>query len=140
MSEDFAAVGRFLIDHRDPPWLSIYLPSRWEPVSLFGGDDFVPNIDHFETKNPIIYLGAAAAILIAAEMTRNRALPEEDGLPLGAFSSLYPYILLRWGHEQDTQLPDLPIPEQFQRLFRTWATQNTDFIRYPAGSGILDVP
>jgi NACHT domain len=136
MSEDFAAVGRFLIDHPDPPWLSIYLPSRYEPVSLFGGGDvFIPSPGHFEAKEPIIYLGAAAAILIAAEMTRNRTLPEEDGLPLGAFSSLYPYILQRWGHTQDTHLAELPIPEHFQRLFKTWAAQDTDFIRYSADLG-----
>ena len=40
INEDFAAVGQFLIDHPDPPWLSIYLPSRYEPVSLFNEDDF----------------------------------------------------------------------------------------------------
>lgn len=133
MSEDFEAVGRFLIDHPNPPWLSVNLPSRYEPVSLFGGgDDFTPAPGLFETKDPIVYLGVAAAILIAAEMTRNRILPGEGGLPLGAFSGLYPYILQRWGHEQDTQLPEIPIPDRFQRLFRTWATQNIDFIRCSA--------
>jgi NACHT domain len=135
MNEDFAAVGQFLLDHPNPPWLSIHLPSRWEPVSLFGTNDFVPGSAIFETKDAIAYLGAAASILIAAEMTRNRILPEEGDLPLGAFSSLYPYILLRWGHQQDTRPPELPVPEQFQRLFRTWATQSIDFIRYPADLG-----
>jgi hypothetical protein len=135
ISEDFAAVGRFLIDHPNPPWLTIYLPSRYEPVSLFGGDDFIPSPGHFETKDSTVYLGATAAILIAAEMTRDRTLPEESGNPLGAFSSLYPYILLRWGHKQATQLPQLPIPGHFDRVFRNWATQDTDFIRYSADRG-----
>ena len=135
MSEDFAAVGRFLIDHPDPPWLSIYVPSRYEPISLFDKNDFIPGSYLFETKDPIIYLGVATAILIAAEMTQNRILPEEGESPLGAFSSLYPYILLRWGYEQDNQLPELPVPGQFQRLFLAWANQRTDFIRYSVDLG-----
>ena len=130
INEDFAAVGRFLADHPDPPWLSIHLPSRYEPVSLFDKDDFTPGLSLFETKDPIAYLGAAAAILIAAEMTRHRILPEEGDLSLGAFSSLYPYISLRWGNEHASQLPQLPVPERFQYLFRTWAARNIDFVRY----------
>jgi len=133
MSEDFAAVGQFLIDHPEPPWLSVRLSSRWEPVSLFAQDDSVSGTGLFEARDPIIYLGAVGAILIAAELTRNRVLAAEGGPPLGAFSNLYPYILLRWGHEQDAQLPELPVPEQFQCLFRNWATNNTDFIGNSAG-------
>jgi hypothetical protein len=121
-----------LIDHPDPPWLSVHLPSRYEPVSLFGKNDFIPGPSLSETKDPIAYLGAAAAILVVAEMTCNRALPEEGDPPFGSFGGLYPYILMRWGHEQDAKLPELPVSVQFQRLFRTWATQHTDFIRYSA--------
>ena len=135
MSEDFAAIGHFLIDHPEPPWLSACLSSRWEPVSLFGEDESVSGPGVFEAKDPIIYLGVAATILIAAEMTRNRNLPTEGDLPLGSFSDLYPYILLRWGHEQGAQLPELPLPERFQRLFRAWASQRTDFIRHSVGLG-----
>jgi hypothetical protein len=140
MSEDFEAVGRFLIDHPDPPWLSVDLPSRYEPVSLFGGDDFTPALDLFEAKDPVTYLGAAAAILIAAEMTKNRVLPEEDSLPLGAFSSLYPYIMQRWGHEPDTYLPEIPVPDRFERLFRNWANQNIDFVGRSANYGPRRMP
>jgi hypothetical protein len=132
LREDFAAIGHFLIDHPDPPWLSVHLPSRYEPVSLFGKNDFIPGPSLSETKDPIAYLGAAAAILVVAEMTCNRALPEEGDPPFGSFGGLYPYILMRWGHEQDAKLPELPVSVQFQRLFRTWATQHTDFIRYSA--------
>ena len=139
ISEDFAAVGRFLVDHPDPPWLSIHFPSRYEPVSLFDKDDFTPGLSLFEAKDPIAYLGAAAAILIAAEITRHRILPEEGDLSLGAFSSLYPYISLRWGNEGVSQLPQLPVPERFQYLFRTWATRNIDFCQMLSRPGILGV-
>ena len=40
MTEDFIAVGEFLVSHPGPPWLSICLSSRWEPVSLFN-EDFI---------------------------------------------------------------------------------------------------
>jgi hypothetical protein len=136
MSSDFAAVGQFLIDHPDPPWLSMSQSSRFEPVSLFSNAEYiVPSSGLFEAKDPIIYLGAVASVLITAEMTRNRILPTEDRIPLGAFSDLYPYILRRWDYEQDTQLPEIPVPERFQCLFRTWATQRTNFIKYSAASG-----
>jgi hypothetical protein len=42
------------------------------------------------------YLGAAASVLITAEMARNRILPAEDRILLGTFSDLDPYILRRW--------------------------------------------
>jgi len=135
MRSDFTAVGQFLIDHPDPPWLSTSLSPRFEPVSLFSStENLVLSSVPFETKDPITYLGAAGSILIAAELTRNRILPAKNPLPLGAFSDLYPYILRRWDYEHDTQLPEIPVPEQFQRLFKTWAAQETDFIKYFAAS------
>ena len=130
MSEDFTTVGRFLIDHPNPPWLSVCLQSRYEPVSLFADEFRVTDPPtFFRTTNPTTYLGAGATILIIAEMTCNRILPTDSGLPLGAFSDLYPYILRRWGNQQDAQLPKLPVPEKFQQLFRAWANQEVGFIR-----------
>jgi hypothetical protein len=78
------------------------------------------------------YLGAAASVLITAEMARNRILPAEDRILLGTFSDLDPYILRRWDYEQDTQLPEILVPERFRCLFRTRATQRTNFIKYSA--------
>jgi hypothetical protein len=134
MSKDFTAVGQFLIDHPSPPWLSACLSSRYEPVSLF--EDFTGDRTGtaalFKATNPATHLGIAATILITAEMTRNRILAADGASPLGAFSDLYPYILRRWGYKQNTQLPELPVPEQFQSLFKAWAAQQTDFVRYSA--------
>ena len=105
-------------------------------VSLFN-EDFTGAPALFKTSDQITYLGVAATILITAEMTRNRILPANSNQPLGSFSDLYPYILRRWGYEQDIQLPQLPVPERFQNLFRTWATRQTDFVKY-SNDGILD--
>jgi hypothetical protein len=128
MTEDFTAVGQFLIDHPEPPWLSICLSSRYEVVPLFSeGLTHPPAL--FRATNPAAYLGIAASILIIAEMTRDRILPADSSRPLGALSDLYPYILRRWDYEQDGQLPALPVPEYFQQLFREWASNATNFIR-----------
>jgi NACHT domain len=136
MSEDFTAVGKFLIGHPGPPWLSVSPSSRYEPVSLFENiGDLAGTPVLLKATNPAMYLGIAAAILITAEMTRNRILPADGGPPLGAFSDLYPYILRRWGYQQNTQLPELPVPEKFQRLFRAWAARQTDFIGYSVERG-----
>jgi hypothetical protein len=136
MSEDFTAVGQFLIGHPEPPWLSMRLQSRYgpryEPVSLFAEEFRVMDPPAcFNTTDPATYLGAAATILVIAEMTRNRILPADSARPLGSFSHLYPYILRRWGHQQDAKLPELPVTEQFQQLFKAWANQEVSFIRDP---------
>lgn len=129
INEDFAVVGQFLIDHPSPPWLSLCLSSRDEMTHLFM-EEYTRAPGVFEATSPTTYLGVATAILIMAEMTSNRILPADGSPPLGAFSDLYPYILRRWGYEQNTQLPVLPVAEKFQRLFGAWAAQQTDFIRY----------
>jgi hypothetical protein len=137
MNEDFTAIGQFLMGHPKPPWLSMRLKSRYgpryEPVSLFAEEFRDMNLSaHFESTNPTTYLGAAATVLIIAEMTHDRMLPADSARPLCAFSALYPYILRRWGYQQDAELPELPVPEQFQQLFRAWANQEADFINDPA--------
>jgi hypothetical protein len=129
MTEDFIAVGEFLVSHPGPPWLSICLSSRWEPVSLFNEDFIDKSATPFKAKNPIAYLGIAAAVLITAEITRDRMLPVNNGSPLGDFNELYPYILRRWDYEGDSQLPDLPVPGHFQHLFRAWANREADLVR-----------
>jgi hypothetical protein len=128
MTEDFTAVGRFLIGHPEPPWLSICLSSRYEVVPLFS-EDFAHPPALFRATNPTTYLGIAATILIITEMTRDRILPADSGRPLGTLSDLYPYILRRWDYDQDAQLPELPVPEDFQHLFNAWANKTANFIR-----------
>ena len=60
MTEDFTAVGQFLIDHPEPPWLSICLSSRYEVVPLFSeGLTHPPAL--FRATNPAAYLGIAAS-------------------------------------------------------------------------------
>jgi hypothetical protein len=130
MSEDFAAVGEFLVSHPDPPWLSLCLSSRWEPVSLFSDEFADESAAPFKVTDAITYLGIAAAVLIAAEITGNRILPATSRPPLGEFSDLYPYILRRWDIERDAQLPDLPVTQHFQQLFRSWANKETDLVEH----------
>jgi NACHT domain len=137
MHEDFAAVGRFLIEHPAPPWLSAYAEPCWEPCSLFtveeGEEEYTKMPKKFETREPVVYLGVASTILITAELTRNRILPDDKNSPLGVFSDLYPYILRRWDHERDAQLPELSLPKNFQQLFRAWANGDVNFTRRHSG-------
>jgi hypothetical protein len=145
MSEDFKAIGQFLISHPEPPWLSMRLQARYgpryEPVSLFEEDFSAKGLtkslsNSFSTTDPTTYLGAAVTVLIIAEMTQNRILPVDTDRPLGAFSELYPYILRRWGYHQNDRLPSLPVPEQFNNLLRAWASREADFIRNRTEAGL----
>jgi hypothetical protein len=131
MREDFTAVGQYLISHPEPPWLAIYVPSRYEPVGFFN-TDFADPPAFFKTTDPVTYLGTAATVLILAEMARDRTLPAGGDPPLGSFCDLYPYILRRWDYEPNAKLPELPVPERFQRLFKAWAVKDADFVASPA--------
>jgi hypothetical protein len=129
LDDDFRAVGRWILGHPSPPWASICMTARYEPVNLFNEDEaHLPGL--YTPKGEDAFLGAAASLLTAAEATRDRMLPAKGDDPLGSLSSLYPYILRRWNADPAAALPDLPLPAYFQRLFRAWADNQVDFIHH----------
>lgn len=77
---------------------------------------------------PAGYLGAAACLLISSEAGPCREFPSEDPHSFGPLGQLRPYIARRWQIEIESELPELPVPERFQRLFRDWADNKVDFV------------
>jgi hypothetical protein len=128
LDEDFAALGRYFLGQPEPAWATICLGTRYEPVGLFN-EDYADPPGMYQTSDPVAYLGGAAALLLTAEATRDRTLPTKSDNCLGSFSDLYPYILRRWDADPAADLPDLPVPGYFQRLFRAWANKDVDLIR-----------
>lgn len=125
--EDFTAIAEFVLENPEPPWASVCLAARYEPVSLFT-DDQAHLPAWYKPCGAAAYLGGAVTILITAEATRGRTLSAKDDQPLGAFSDLYPYILRRWDIDADAGLPDLAVPGHFQRLFAAWADKSINLI------------
>jgi hypothetical protein len=81
----------------------------------------------------VAYFGAGTCLLISSEALS--ALP--DGEPdtlMGPLSDLHPYIARRLGDGSDDELSELPIPVEFQQLFRDWANGKVDFAGPPPQS------
>lgn len=129
IDEDFAALGNWLVNHPCPPWLSVNTATRYEALGLFHSTEFIARPGRFQTANPATSLGIYTALLITAEMTRYKTLEDNGNAPLGAYSDLCPYILRRWDRQPDAPLPELPVPEHFQRLFTAWANKEICFIK-----------
>lgn len=62
-------------------------------------------------------------------------LPGEPEAFLGSLSDLYPYVVRRRDVRSAHELPELPIPEKFQQLFRDWADGKVDFVGPQESSG-----
>jgi hypothetical protein len=123
---DFTAIGSYLLGHPKPPWATICLSARYDPIGLFN-EDYADPPGTYQASDHLAYLGGAAALLLTAEATRDRTLPSKANNCLGSFSDLYPYILRRWGADPTATLPDLPVPAYFQHLFKAWADKDVDF-------------
>lgn len=120
---EFSAVGSYLIGQPGPPWpvgaVDDSTEYLWERSHE---DDFLrPTLD------PIAYLGAATTLLIVVEPSGPRMLPKRDGWQFGPLSDLYPYIARRQRIDPDNELPDLPVPEKFRKIFRDWADNKVNF-------------
>jgi hypothetical protein len=121
---DFTAVGRYLSDHPQPPWVkgqahgwSYY---RWHR-------EVKPDATPLRL-DPLVHLGATGVSLILAEI--NRTKPEHflgEGLPqLGPFDYLHSYIECRYGKRRGVSLPKLPVPDEFKQTFHDWAEGRTN--------------
>ncbi|HEV3383026.1 MAG TPA: hypothetical protein VG142_18825 [Trebonia sp.] len=119
-----AVLGRYLSEHPQPPWVtgSVHVwPGFFAARSR---DEEQPH----RSLDPMPYLGAAVALLIAAEAASQRIPPAAGAQWFGPLSGLHAYILRRWGLGPDEDLSDLPVPDGFKLLFRDWATRQADFV------------
>jgi hypothetical protein len=115
---DFAAIGRYLLLHPEPP----FVHGEAQAWTAFDNDEGSVAAD--PASDPITYLGVAACVLISTESVTLRRFPSDDPRHFG---TLRPYIARRWGLDSTTPLPELPIPENFRPLFQDWADGKVDF-------------
>jgi hypothetical protein len=126
--EAFEAAGRFLIKRPQAPWATQPMP-KW---SKYGGRERQERTDLLASDlSPTAYLGMAATLLICADPDQPITELLETHSSLGPISSLYPYMQCRQlrgsGAAQRAMLPDLPIPDPFNEVFKDWAEGRTDF-------------
>jgi hypothetical protein len=95
-----AAIGRFLVEHQQLPWVSA--PLYDDPLPLITMQ-MSSLLDNFRELDEFTGLGLATAIAVGSELS-----------DLPTFRHAY-------------RLSDLPMPTQFRRLFRDWAAGRVEF-------------
>jgi hypothetical protein len=128
---ELEAVGEYLCDHPELPWLNGPLDwfdhSRDHKIDASAPDDVI----HARTVKsppfgPIACLGAAAILSIVLERDRPTIL-EQDPQQFGPLEHLFPYLARRSSSGKDAGLPELPVPDAFKQTFRDWAENRVNF-------------
>jgi hypothetical protein len=129
MLDDFAAVGRYLMNHPSPPWVK-GLPQSWSGFSIWDDEPDEPEGFPIPRLDPVAYLGAATTLLIATEGIEEaepKLLPSRGPEQFGVLRDLYYYIAKRWNAEAEIELHELPVPDAFDLVFKDWATGRVNF-------------
>ena len=124
ITDNFVAVGQYLLNRPELPWVSGRVQSWSEYLRWSEPQDETHNPP--KILDPIAYLGAAAVLLMATEPMETKSLPEGGPSRFGPLRDVAYYILRRW-NQWDQALPDLPVPPQFASIFRRWAEKEIDF-------------
>jgi hypothetical protein len=127
---DFRAIGQYLSDHPQPPWIRVprgsYDSHSFQPLLLL--KDL--SIDEFA------FLGIAFFVFSVYELEGLNWVLEKPGMDWGPLGSLLSYIDHRrhasrgssvTAHRQRIELPDLPVPAVATRLLRDWACNQVKF-------------
>jgi NACHT domain len=119
--EDLTAIGQYLLHHQEPPWL-------YGEVGVW--NDVVTPADLMKSAAlpDKLSQGAclAAAVLLAILIERADSPDWYIPTSLGPLRKLRPYLLRR-RQVSYAILPDLPLPENFKRIFRRWAMYQINF-------------
>jgi hypothetical protein len=129
-ANSLALLGRMIIGQRGIP------PIR-EPADFYLGFRDVEPSDR-QAPLPLsaeTYLGAAAVLLMCIEGCSNTDAADfmfAAGNRDDKFSDLYAYIDRRYLRTPELKarelpLPDLPVPQEFQQVFRDWAEGDVNF-------------
>lgn len=118
---DLAAFGEYLLDHPAPPWIKG--AADYAEGGARGGRDSAKSTIPLDEPSRTAYLGAAAIIAILSESSQ-----KTFRVPFNALPELVPYQSFRQDtlrhtkvHWQVDELNDLPVPYEFQQIFRRWA-------------------
>jgi hypothetical protein len=133
--DDLKVVGAYLEAHPDIPWcylprsrISSYDPDMFDSSNtpdMFDNSydfDMFDNSDISISVDPSTYLGLFAVLCMISEGRRGPG-------SLGSISHIGPYIMRRFGQRALPgldELPALPIPVAFRRIFTLWATRDLD--------------
>lgn len=119
---DLEAFGEYLLDHPAPPWIK----GRADyPKSGTRRDrDSAKSVTRLDKLSQATYLGIAAMTAILSESSQKAFRS-----PFNALPELVPYQAFRQDAIRRTRqfwevdkLLDLPVPYQFQQIFRRWAS------------------
>jgi hypothetical protein len=108
LTRALAAVGRFLAEHEQLPWVSAPLYEEPLPLITVRMTDLLAM---FKDQDEFTGLGLAAAIAIGSELS-----------DLPTFKQAY-------------RLSELPMPARFRALFRDWAAGRVEFVEITNGQG-----
>ena len=122
VAEVLTAVGEYLLNHPDPPWLAAGVQDWYLSAERY--DDAPVRL------TPTAYLAATALLLIAAEGNRLDSSYAEASKSV-LLHELHPYFARREGRNPGAALPDLPVPDRFKQTFRDWADRRVNFIASP---------
>ncbi len=126
MIADLEAVGEYLCNHPELPWIDGRI-GRFDQKHFSEETDVASAIEPMPF-GPIAYLGAAAILSILVE-NGQRPILREDSMQLGPLEKLLPYLERRYGVDTDTELPELPVPDEFKQVFRDWTNSRVNFVR-----------
>ena len=114
IANDLNAFGEYLIEHPEPPWLQ-NRPD--EGLTTDWGREPPAPIRRPGPLSRAAYLGAAAMLLIMEEARQERHVERR----LGPLRHIAPYLARRQGFGRGSELPSLPVPDEFEQTFRDWA-------------------
>jgi len=129
---DLRAVGEHLRDHPELPRAEA--PMTW--IADINPEASAPAVPAREPGplDATACLGGAAILAIRVE-GGDMAIRDRDPPCLGRLSSIVPYLQRRFGGDPDSELPDLPVPEEFRQVFRDWAEGGSTSPSQADGSG-----
>jgi hypothetical protein len=119
--EDLEAFGKYLLNHPALPWINGAADYADDNASRRSGPD--KSTTPLDDLSRTGYLGAAAMTAILSESGH-----KYFGSPFGAIPELVPYQTFRQGAARRAkrlwdinELPELPVPYEFEQIFRKWA-------------------
>jgi hypothetical protein len=121
ITDNLAAFGEYLLDRPSPPW--IIGAADYAASSASRGRDSAKSNIPLDKLSRTAYLGAAGIIAILSESSQKTLRP-----PFHALPELVPYQSFRHDAIRHTKvswavskLQDLPVPYDFEQIFRSWA-------------------
>ena len=121
---DFTAIGQYLSNHPQLPWIT----GKADGWSHYSWDLQVSADAGRPVLSPIAYLGFAGVVLMSVEFDESLLagmLPVGPSR-LGPFDELEAYIEHRL-YAGESLLPDLPLPDEFKQVLRDWAAGKVNF-------------